>query len=432
MAIVRQMPQLYLRGSIAQITMKNLTEEERKKCDELTTYVGNHPEMKKHRWRVAKLYRETIGADYKDKEAADQEYMVAVWRGVVNLFYHRKYEFRCTACGAEEKQTKMLQWRRIDQQFIPCPQCQKMVIEDPKGSAFQKGDVVTKKAFDKACKMLDEEPTVSSTIEAIGGEYRYENPQEIIDDPEQLKKFFGKFVWSYFYQQIHENTRKEHNRTPVKVVGSADSVIVEEIISACNKLKVAYSFCPQLQPENGWWTIDLIGLRTPPEFTYELSTLLEKASFYRIPYRLLRNKIMLRESLHAPQIEALVIKPEHVMMIDNNSSVGEDDDAFTVTSISFRTVGGHKIEMDNHTETIECSDVMRAVYEALPEGDCRKVFQLYTQTGHVYEEFCQQFGHGDPKQAHLVKFLGTTPKLVKDHIQNIRHVCMMKQLTPAT
>ncbi len=125
MANVRQMPGLYLRGSLANITMPNLTSEQRAHVDELFALITTHPEMQRHKARFMKELGTTIAADYADDRViAEQEYKIAVWKCLVELFYHRKYSFQCKACGSNTYMTKRSKPKVIDRIQIPCPNCQ--------------------------------------------------------------------------------------------------------------------------------------------------------------------------------------------------------------------------------------------------------------------------------------------------------------------
>ena len=90
MPIIRQMPELYLRGSMANITMANMTPAERQHASDLVEYIATHENMQNHRMKLWREFGVTIGADYNDDSAAaDEEYRIAIWRGVVDLYYHR-------------------------------------------------------------------------------------------------------------------------------------------------------------------------------------------------------------------------------------------------------------------------------------------------------------------------------------------------------
>lgn len=465
MTIVRQMPELYLRGSIANVTMKNLTQEEVEFCEEIAEWVANHEQMAKHRHQVAKVFSGTIGADYKeDYRASDQEYKIAVWRAIVNLFHHKHYKFQCEACGSVHRKVKGRP-KPIDQLFDICPVCNKIKITDPGGTEYMEGDFVDVEEFQESYKYFTTNiPKCKSPIVALPGEqykkedldeqlqngeisqtqyerrlqqYRYDDPYSIINDPEQMTKFVGEFVWGYLKQQIRENKRREHHKAPTTIVGRADEVITKEIISICKKLNLPFTYCDDTQPEKGWWVIGINGLKTPPEFTAELIILLRKADHFGIMYDITKTSIKIKETLHAELIDASIINPKHVMVLDSTATINHDEDSNdpVVFQISFRTVGASKMELENHTAAVERSDVMQAVYSSLPDGNCKKIFELYSQDGELYREFRERYGYeGDKKPSHndMADFLDVTPRTIKAHIENIRLMCLANQFTPSS
>ena len=64
MGIIRQLPGLYLRGSIANISLANMTREQKQKVDHICYIVFNHPEMAKHKAKFIKELSHTIKGDY--------------------------------------------------------------------------------------------------------------------------------------------------------------------------------------------------------------------------------------------------------------------------------------------------------------------------------------------------------------------------------
>jgi hypothetical protein len=455
MAIVRQMPELYLRGSLANVTMKNLTAEEVLFCHNLTELVANHDRMKKHRYQVSKVLGETIGADYRDdREIAEQEYKIAIWRAVVNLFYHRHYKFQCEACDATHRVVKTTGIEKpIDQSYTPCPVCNKVVVSDPGNTHFQIGQYVDHEEFQNSYKNFKTGiPSCDSTIKAHIGEFyssqeldqqlaageidqktydrrkqqfRYDNPDAIIDDENQMAKFFGEFVWGYFKQQLRENSRTEHRKKPTKVIGRADEIIVQEILSSASKLKIPVVYCPKTQPENGWFNINLMGLQTSLEFSYELSALLHKAWEHGVHVCIDLNTIRVKQDFDLEYIQSYITKSEHVIVMENDESIsGEDSNqGFSIEMVS--DSGGMRMETMDHTQTLEIRDTLEAIYSRLPDGDCQKVFRICQQNGPIYKEFTEMFdSDGEPKQAHIAKFLGVTTRAVKQHMQHIRHMCL--------
>lgn len=461
--IIRQMPKLYLRGSLSNVTMKNLTADEVKFCDEMTERIANHDSMKKHRYKVMKVLGETIGADYRDdRNIAEQEYKIAIWRAVVNLFYHKHYKLRCDACDSTHRITKTTRLpKAIDQAFIPCPVCNKVKVTDPGNTKFTINEFVDYNEYQDSYKDLQVGiPTCESSIIATPGgqydeaelirqlnngqitqivyerskdQYRYLDPYSIINDETQMTKFFGEFVWGYFKQQLRENTRTEHRKIPVAVVGRADEIIVEDIISIAKKMKISINFCKQTQPENGWYHIGINGLHTPPEFSGELLPIFYKAAENSVHCVIDQTSIRIKHDVSAPLIETFVLKPEYVTVLDDSASISDNNEnsGFSIQQMSFKTVEGHKMELENHTQSFESNDLIAEVFKNLPEGNCRRIFELYKQDGPEYESFRKHYGYdGEPKRVHIAEFLGITPRSVKQHIANIKHICLAYNLTP--
>lgn len=463
MATVRQMAELYLRGSLANVTMKNLTPEQVIFAEELTCNIAKHPEMRKHK-KIKKVLADTIRADYKsDPESADQEFKIAIWRGVVNLFFHKHYKFQCTACGATHRNIKTTgQMKPLDQAHTPCPVCNQIKIKNPGETSFTTGQIINFDDFQDSYKTFQRGiPTFDSTIEAIPGggyneetlnkllaekkitqkvyerrlqQFRYDDPESIIQDENQMTKFFGEFVWGYFKQQIRENKRPESQKKPTQIIGNADEIITQEIISSATKLKIPIIFCPKTQPENGWWHIGVIGLQTPPEFTYELIPIILRASEARIKILIEPTEIKIEHAKNSKQLKALVKRPEHIMVIDNNQSIDEKEiGQFSIDQISFKTIGGSKMELIDDTEKIDRIDVMEAIKNSLPDGDCQKIFEILKQDGDYYEGFRETFQYDtEPKQAHIAKFLNITTRRVKYHMSSIKLVCLTHQFTPSS
>lgn len=451
MANVRQMPELYLRGSLANITMKNLTGEQQDHVANLMEQICTHPEMQRHKIKVMKELGVTIAADYSDdRETAEQEYRVAVWRGVVDLFYHRKYTFECRACKSGIYYTKRSKAKAIDRVQTPCPNCRHVEIEDA-------GDVpalqervanndrfMTIEDFQESYKDLPDSfkaPTCRSSISYVPGEKKYNNPQAIIDDEKQLRKFFGEFVWNYFRQQINENKRKEHRKDPIPLLGATDWLLVQEILSLCNQMGVDYNYCEKLEPQGGTYTIKLSGLTTPPEFTAEFARLRAKGNFYGVKISASDIAVEVMVTPDAPPLPTMedkdgvmwqvkVIKPEHVSVLDNLATSSESDTDFTVTQVNYRTVGGQRMDTENHVDLVDNSEAMIAIRESLPEGQCRTVFDILSQQGDAFLDFSEKYGDGDARDNHIAAFLGITPRAVKNYKELIEMNCLARDFVP--
>jgi transcription elongation factor Elf1 len=430
------MPELYLRGSLANVTMANLTTDEKEHVEVIVDYVATHPGMARHRAGVIEELGNTIGADYQsDKRCGDAEFQIAIWKATVELYYHRKYTFRCKACGSNTWITQQGVERELNRQKLDCHNCKQVRVTEACDTNFKADSYVSFDEFQESYKYftpVQNAPKCESPIEYFAGEKKYEDPDKIINDDTQLVKFFGEFVWNYFRQQLAENGRKEHKKEPRKVVGRADEVIVQEILSLCQRMKIDHNYCQRDQPQNGRYTIAVVGLLTPPEFTAEFAVLHEKARNHNVVIECNESEIQVVENSNAKSIEALISKPEHVLVLDNSTKSGgeNDDGGFTISQISFRTIGAYKMDQDDHIATIDATDVMLAVRESLPDGDCKKIFDIQCGIGETYGTYSIEFGDDKPKKNHIARFLGITARSVTIYMENIRTICLAHGLVP--
>jgi hypothetical protein len=78
-----QMPQMFLRGSFVNVTIKNLTNEEQAEIAKIVEWIKDDPLLQPSRYQFKCALRNTIKGDYLDEEAADQEYQIALWKAAV-------------------------------------------------------------------------------------------------------------------------------------------------------------------------------------------------------------------------------------------------------------------------------------------------------------------------------------------------------------
>jgi len=86
----RQMPELYLRGAIFNETMKNLSQKQMNDVEGKINILLKTPSLTKSREKFCQTLAVTIGADYReDKNAALQEYKIALMKAVIYVMYHK-------------------------------------------------------------------------------------------------------------------------------------------------------------------------------------------------------------------------------------------------------------------------------------------------------------------------------------------------------
>ena len=82
-----QMPKIFLRGSLCNVTMKNLTEKQVKVVNSILDELKDDPLLQPSRTEFKNALKYTIKCDYLNPEAADQEYQVALWKAIVAAKY---------------------------------------------------------------------------------------------------------------------------------------------------------------------------------------------------------------------------------------------------------------------------------------------------------------------------------------------------------
>jgi len=445
MGIGRQLPILCIRGSLANITMAKLSNEEKWEAECLTKQICDHEEMRIKRQAVNKRLARTIGQDYRDdREIADEEYQIAVWRGVVNILYHRKYDFRCTICQSSHYTTTRGKPALIDHQREVCPNCGMTIVADPGEigpdgkplSGLEKDQIISHEDFqasyahfgyDRVTGIIPKAPTAKSPIEYIVGSKMHENPYSIIDDPIQMKRFFGEYVWNYFRQQIKENKRAEETIAS-KVSGRADEIIVSELFALCDRLKIEYANAGR--SGTALCTLCLSGIQTSPEFTVELVLLRQRAINATVVIQISGNEISVLENQNAGNLTSVLSKKKYATYQENGSGDDEDGTTFSISHVAFRTIGGIRMDQEDHVATIEANDVMEAIRDSLPEGDCRKIFDIESGLGLEHKSFSSTYGDSSPKKIHIAKYLGITPRAVSIYKDTIKVQMLAHGLVP--
>jgi hypothetical protein len=81
--------------------------------------------------------------------------------------------------------------------------------------------------------------------------------------------------------------------------------------------------------------------------------------------------------------------------------------------------------LTDSANTVEVREIISHVRECLPDGHCQAVFQLLSGSGPIYQDFVKQYpdtprvNQGIPHKNRMAKFLGCTPKDIKQFEQII-------------
>ena len=419
MAGVRQMPQSYLRGSLANITMLNLTEEEKQKAQEYFEIVRNHPEMGKHKSKLIQQFGITISGDYKDDpQTAEAEFDIAIWKGIIDLFFHSKYSFKCEACESSTYITKKNKIKTIDRALTPCPNCNKCKISESNIDGHEPGNYIDYAAFLEYIEHDGSMMKVKTTVQPIPLGKKHPNPGIIFEDPDQMRKLMGEYVWNYFRQHISENTRTK-SETETTIIERADIVTALKIINICQKFKI------KVQTSEDYSNIVIIFKThlTTPEFTVELANVLYKARINNVLVTINSDGIIISKNELAGQLTEKVIVSDLIKLQGNSE---EEQEHFGKIS-----KGGHFVDSENTALQVDLEEALNEVRESLPNGVCRSIFNIKTQYGDDYQKFTDTFPNVDnPHNSQIASHLKIGTRVIHQHMNTIRVVCMAKGLKP--
>ncbi len=433
MGIVRQLPELYLRGSLANITMANLTEDQKAQAQAIALDIAYSPEMASHRIGMIKELRNTIAADYKDDEkTGESEYIIAIYRGVIDVLHHHKYTFQCQACQQLHYTTKQGRIKAIDRLQVPCPNCNKVKVKHAGDTTLVEGSFVTIDEFQDSYKHHDDSsvaPTLITSIVAIKGEKKYRDPDAILNDPIQKKKLFGEYVWNYFRQQINENERKTHSKKTQTIIGQASEIYAESLAAVLEMHKAQFTPFVRTEGNKTIHGVMVRSLELLPEITTEILGIVQDARERNATVTITTTEITLYGGDSATTEK---VKKDRVAVLDGTGRVETEASCPTdaIDNISYRSVGGTRMSQEDHIEVVDTGDALEQVVRLLPTGPYLQVFNILTQQGEIYNDYSNRFGDGEAKMNHISDFLGIPVKTVTTIKEHIKLICISKGIMP--
>jgi hypothetical protein len=431
---VRQLPEIYLRGSLANETMKHLNDSQKQEIDKVCTRIAAHPELQGHRHKFVEKLGVTIGGDYyDDRHNAQQEYQIAIWRATVHLLHHRTYSYICDHCGKCSYMSKGRDKQIVfNRRFDICPNCNHVKITAKGDSKLKIGTFID---HDELLLLIDdlegkEPPTTASCHSSISGLPKVDNPYDIINDNSQVKKYFGQWVWNYFRQIILENEIISHGKRPQTLAGPADHITANAVLALLKLHGVDHSYDPG---KNGDYHIDCNAYVSPIMFTEQLCVTLDTVRRNGVKVMVDHKKIEVRNMIgNSPFIE-IESSINETVLVAGKQCVSKNDENGTVLD----PVNNLKKEDDirlrgtmDDLDKLERDEQLQLIRASLPEGDCRKVFDIYVGSSPIYDEFAQfderavQNSNGMPRRNKIAEFLDTTANDIKRHHESIKiHVC---------
>ena len=361
MSIVSQLPQMYLRGSLASETMTHLEKEDQDTATSLMEYVADHPQIQKHKKKYIRELNNTIGADYKDPEAAEQEFYVIIWRGVVLLFFHKKYEFICRKCNSSTYKNKSGTVSEIrsrkQKDSSPCP---------------------------NACPNCDQtEENGDSPIDVkILGD-AHSNPQSVIDDETQMSRWFSQQLKMATSQQLRENAIITTSRTNT-VTDYADTQISRALVSMLKSAKISHQLVETTQGSEITHTVYFDVLGVSSQTIGQISILRKDALEFDVNLIVTGTGIEIKRGRDCKSVTRNVTDKINVTMLVDSQ---KKPDAPSPVEV------GDGIDQQDDIET---SDWLDAVYDRLPTENSKAVYQMSKEQGPWWQKYIDRFG--EPKR----------------------------------
>jgi ribosomal protein L33 len=430
MANVRQLPELYLRGALANITMKSLTKRQREDVNNKIQKIASMPCMAGCRAKLAKDYKNTIGQDFNEPGAIDAEFMVAIYKGVVSLLHHHTYTFKCSACKKSQYITKRGKPNPIDRVQTPCPNCKKVKVTNPGTTTLQTGQCVTLAEFQDSYKHHKDNdgniaPEYDSTIRPVKGKKKYHRSEEIsmLNDEKQIVQFFGTFVSNYFRQQILENQRTTHKKQTTKIMGTASQAYTQSLATNLTMDGIDNVVLPE---QNGKQSIRLNGLILPLETTIKINEIVKEAKTKNATVVITNTEITLEGG---EETATEIVTQERVSVLVNGVRIGNENDN-AVDLVNHRLVRGSKMCQEDHVTNVDTIDAITKIKDSLPDGHHKSVFDIISQQGDTYYEYSRVYGDSQAKMNHIADFLDINTKQVGEIMNRIRATSIMFGLTP--
>jgi len=423
-----QLSELYIRGSLATQTMGNLTQTQIKEVDKIVKMIMADPVLAADKFEFIKQLGNTIRSDYKsDRDVAEQEFRIAVWRATVYLLHHRNYTYHCTLCGEVEYTTSTNKKKSFDRQYKVCPYCTRTFLNDQVASLKKEshgyylvdGDGERISEFFR--KRVDIEKILQSPIKPILGNRKVADPHKILDDKEQRGKWYSVWVWNYFRQILNENAIRTHNKHQVNISGPAHTVAVYELINEFKRLGHKY-YVDESSINNSEVEILASIMALELDWSKFIISMIYKYKNYDVEITPTFFSVKIVAKGVSPIIESTIVTEDPVIMLSMNTpknSSGNDESrnwSDTLESNANRDNISHDISVDE-------DDWMTVAYNNLQDYISKAIFRIYSQRGPIWDEFSKRYGAKEAAKSHIAKFLGVSIKKVEEHKRIIKNIC---------
>jgi hypothetical protein len=427
MSYERQLPYLYLRGSLNSITLKNITSEEKQKVELVFHNLLQEPELHKTRLKFIKRFNRTIRADYKDDvRCSEQDYIVALWRACADLLVHRKISgFVCGGCGANSYTNKKGMVIKFNQCYHISPCCEKVMVDN----VIKSPEDCTEEEFKSSM----------SPIAAIRGDRKYDD--RLLSDREGLIKFISKHISNYQQMVIKENQRATYTTTTNTNI-SALSAAVTELVSVLRKHKHDVEICTiagaseipipaeqidRTQSDNFTLKFDTLSCNT--DLIIQVMMILQEHSKCGIIHSLSDGHLSLSGN---PDTKISVVRTAKEKISFNSGMVSSGPESNSISDgLDNLTHGGANTTPSvNHERSIEVSDIVDKIAENLCDIS-KTIWILQVQSSGLslkgepdkFEEYSTKYPGNKFNNTDLADHLGVNIGTIKRCRQEIEIHC---------
>lgn len=397
---VDQLPKLYLRGSLINITLVNLTPEQRCNLEDKIVEWSAAPELESIREGFKHQLRSTIGGEYNDPDKAHAEFQIALMKSLCYLFYHKIYSIKCGHCNSKASDGK--KYQRL---LLVCPQCQHTKYKD-------KYVPISKITVDpKFC--------ATPFIATPQNNKAVKKSQSIVTDRPRMSKFITKIIKNYIRQTLKENkiTRTEieypidRTTADIALVSHIEYVMTKQdhpisIVNDGKTVKIVHNIKPT----------------TPYKIVEELKSLRLGYEAHGVVTAIDDKYLTININPELPIVDAVVKKSEVVKI----TAITNDPDSANSDSILFNSNGS---VLDPHS--IELNEAVAFIKDRLTP-QALAIFEIFHNEGSAWEKF--QARYGENEKPHLNKigdFLGCNSSTVKNSLHLIRKLCYSSGLSRA-
>ncbi len=431
MSYERQLPYLYLRGSLCSITMKEMTPEEKQKLELVYHNLLQEPELEKTKIKFRREFNRTIRCDYIDEDTVEQDYNIALWRALADLLIHRKITgFTCEACGANSYINSNGQEIKFNQCYHISPCCNR--IKTPDG--MKNPDECTTAEFESS----------KSPIKPHRGDRKYSD--DLLNDRFGLIRFISKHIYNYQQMVIKENQRATYFATKdvnVNATANAVSELLRVINRHGQKTSVFY------MKDGSYISMDTESVQDSCYDSYKIAfdtmscntdlivqvmLILQNHVSYGIIHTLQDDCLILTGNPNATISTAKTVR-EKVKFSSGKRTAGSDESS---DGLDNYTHGGTRMTGfgDNHENHVEMKEIIQKIANSL-NNLSRVIWILQVQSSGFmidgepdrYNEYTNKYPGTKLNNTDLADYLGVSTRIVKRCKEEIETQCFFHGLS---